>query len=78
MISVKSMIIYQICMIQEAQYIMMYHNIVLFGIIVYLYSYYQYHYNNKKKLSLYAHVLVHILANAGLIILYSGDITTIF
>ena len=78
LIAVKSMILYQTSMIYDAQYQIIYYTLLSIGIIIYIFGYYQYHYNCKKKLSLYTPILVHILANAALIILYSGNITTIF
>jgi hypothetical protein len=78
MIAVKSMTIYHTSVIYDAQYKFIYYNLLLIGTIIYIFGYYQYHYKCKKKISLYSHLLVHILANTGLIILYSGNITTIF
>jgi hypothetical protein len=77
LVAVKSMILYQTCMIQNAQYKTIYISILLVGVVLYIYGYYQYYYNQKKRLSLYAHCMVHILGNIGCIILYSGSITTI-
>jgi hypothetical protein len=77
LVCVKSMAFYKIYMIQDAEYLTLYKTIFLCVSIIYLFGYYQYNYANNRKVSLYAHLLVHILSNIGCIILYSGNITTI-
>jgi len=77
LICVKSMANYKTCMIQDAEYITIYKSFFVCLVLIYIFGYYQYNYANNRRLSLYAHLLVHILGNIGCIILYSGNITTI-
>ena len=78
LICVKSAAIYKTYLIQDAQYITIYKSFFVCVALIYIFGYYQYNYANNRKVSLYAHLLVHILSNIGCIILYSGNITTIF
>jgi hypothetical protein len=70
---VKSTIIYQHIMAYNAEYAIPYYTIFGLGIFMYPIGIYYYSTNDYWK-STYSHILLHVLANIGTIILYSGKI----
>ena len=73
MVYVKLAIMYQIYKAYRSQYMLQYYAIMFFSVSMYPLGVYYY----KKKLywhSTYAHCVLHIIANIGNIVLYSGHI----
>jgi hypothetical protein len=70
---VKSAVIYQHYMAYNAEYANMYYTILYIAMLSYPIGLYYY---NKKDYwkSTYAHMMLHIMANIGNIVLYSGNI----
>lgn len=73
---VQSALIYQNYMAYNAQYATMYYTILSIAVLSYPVGIYYY---NKKDYwkSTSAHILLHILANIGNIVLYTGYITPV-
>lgn len=74
MIVVKTAAIYQCYMVYNAEYATQYYTILCFGILSYPVGIYYYRKKDYWK-STYAHMLLHVLANIGNIVVYSGYIT---
>jgi len=72
---VKTALLYQNYMAYTAEYANIYYSFTLLGIVSYLVGI---HYHNKKDYwkSTYSHMMLHVLANVGNIVLYSGYIST--
>jgi hypothetical protein len=73
MVVVKTAAVYQYYMVYNAEHANLYYTILFFGILSYPVGIYYYHKKDYWK-STYAHMLLHILANIGNFVVYSGYI----
>ena len=73
MVVVKTALIYQNYVAYNAEYSTIYYTILLFALLSYPVGIYYYHKKDYWK-STYAHISLHIIANVGNIVLYSGYI----
>jgi len=72
---VSSSLVYQLYRAYYSQYSVMYYSIMLCAVSFYPLGYYYYN-RNRYWESTYAHCMLHILANIGNIVLYSGRFDT--
>ena len=71
MVVVKSAVVYQHYMAYNAEYANMYYSILAVSFLLYPIGLY-YHSKKEYWISTYAHILLHITANIGNVVLYSG------
>jgi hypothetical protein len=68
----SSSLIYQLYRAYYSQYMTIYYTIMAFAVSFYPLGYYYYNHNRYWE-STYAHCMIHIVANIGNIVLYSGN-----
>ena len=76
MIVVKTAGVYQCYMVYNAEYANVYYTIFWLALLSYSIGVYYYHKKDYWK-STYAHMLLHIFANIGNVVVYSGYIQRI-